>query len=183
MFFINLGTIASINYKHDKLEYKLKHGIAVDVQRQKSAEVLISGNIQPELNLRLQRTGMKDVSDTVISESFESIKNLPGAGEEIQQTKLTQEDFNTRTKIGQQRGRLSGNKIADKVLSRIGLGVEAGTAAFGYAQGGIDFIAGQDIIEKAKSLKGKTITDEEYNTMMRNGRLRVAQEPLDLQVE
>ncbi|KXJ06272.1 hypothetical protein AC249_AIPGENE18133, partial [Exaiptasia diaphana] len=57
------GAMAGLSYQHDKLAYKLKQGITVDVLRQENADAMIKNNIQPEVELRLERTGMVDIQD------------------------------------------------------------------------------------------------------------------------
>lgn len=50
------------------------------------------------------------------------------------------------------------------------------STAFDIAQGGVDTAAGSDMIKKARELRSEGhISEGEYNEMIRNGRLRVAQ--------
>ena len=54
--------------------------------------------------------------------------------------------------------------------------IETASTGFSFAQGGIDTAAGSDMIERARDLRASgAISEGEYNEMMRNGRLRVAQ--------
>ena len=73
-------TIKSLNYKYDALKYKLNEGITVDVLRQENFDKMVKSNIQPEVQFRVDRTGVKNLQDMVVSESFEKIKGLPGVG-------------------------------------------------------------------------------------------------------
>ena len=163
----------SLNYKHDALEYKLKKGITVDVLRDENFQIMVQNNIEPELELRAERSGVSDLQEMVVSESFDKIKDLPGVGDE---QRLTQQNFNTQKKLAQHRGRTSSKKVAGRILRKVGNGVEASSTAFSLTQGGIDTAAGSDMIQKARKLRARgSITEGEYNEMTRNGRLRVAQ--------
>lgn len=173
LYFAFLGTIKSLNYKYDALKYKLKKGITVDVLRQENFDKMVKSNIQPEVQFRVDRTGVKNLQDMVVSESFEKIKGLPGVGGE---QRLSQQNFNSQKKLAQQKGRIKSKKVAGKILGKVGNGVEKLSTAFDIAQGGVDTAAGSDMIKKARELRSEGhISEGEYNEMIRNGRLRVAQ--------
>ena len=163
----------ALNYKYEALKYKLKKGIKVDVLRDENFQTMVKSNIDPEVELRVKRTGVKDLQEIVVSESFNKIKVLQGVSDE---KRLAQQNFNTQTKLGQQRGRARTKRVASKILNKVGKGVETATTGLSFAQGGIDAAAGSDIIQKARGLRAKgSITEGDYNEMMRNGRLRIAQ--------
>lgn len=163
----------SLNYKHDALEYKLQKGITVDELRDENFQKIVKNNIEPELELRAKRSGVSNIQEMVVSESFDKIKELPGVGDE---QRLTQQNFNTQKKLAQQNERISSKKVAGRILRKVGIGVETSTTAFSLAQGGIDTAAGSDMIKRARDLRAQgSITEGEYNEMTRNGRLRVAQ--------
>lgn len=162
----------SLNYKHDALEYKLQKGITVDELRDENFQKIVKNNIEPELELRAKRSGVSNLQEMVVSESFDKIKELPGVGDE---QRLTQQNFNTQKKLAQQNERISSKKVAGRILRKVGIGVETSTTAFSLAQGGIDTAAGSDMIKRARDLRAQgSITEGEYNEMTRNGRLRVA---------
>jgi len=168
-----LGTMKSLNYIHEALDPKLKKGNTVDALRDENFQTMVKNNIEPELELRAKRTGVSNLQEKVVSESFDTIKDLPGVGDK---QRLTQQNFNTQKKLAQQSGRTSSKKVAGRILRKVGVGVESATAAFSLAQGGIDTAAGSDMIKKARDLRAQgSITEGEYNEMTRNGRLRVAQ--------
>lgn len=121
LYFAFLGTIKSLNYKYDALKYKLKKGITVDVLRQENFDKMVKSNIQPEVQFRVDRTGVKNLQDMVVSESFEKIKGLPGVGGE---QRLSQQNFNSQKKLAQQKGRIKSKKVAGKILGKVGNGVE-----------------------------------------------------------
>ncbi|KAL9979379.1 hypothetical protein ACROYT_G017033, partial [Oculina patagonica] len=167
------GTMKSLKYKQDALQYKLKKGITVDVLRNENFEAMVKSNIEPEVNFRVKRTGVNDLQEMVVSESFEKIKVLQGVGDE---QRLAQQNFNTQKKLAQQRGRILAKKVAGNILRKVGNGVETSTTAFTIAQGGVDAAAGSDMIQKARDMRaGGLISEGEYNEMMRNGQLRIAQ--------
>lgn len=173
LYFAFLGTIKSLNYKYDALKYKLKKGITVDVLRKENFDKMVKSNIQPEVQFRVDRTGVKNLQDMVVSESFEKIKGLPGVGDE---QRLSQQNFNSQKKLAQQKGRIKSKKVAGKILGKVGNGVEKLSTALDIAQGGVDTAAGSDMIKKARELRSEGhISEGEYNEMIRNGRLRVAQ--------
>ena len=171
-FFLLLGTMDSLNFKYDGLKYILeKKSENIDVHR--IFQRMVGYNIQTEKDLRLKRTGVKDLQEMVVTESFENIKAFEGVSGE---QRLAQENFNTVKKLGQERTRISSRKIAGKILRKVGNGVETASTGFSFAQGGIDTAAGSDMIERARDLRASgAISEGEYNEMMRNGRLRVAQ--------
>ena len=171
-FFLLLGTMDSLNFKYDGLKYILeKKSENIDVHR--IFQRMVGYNIQTEKDLRLKRTGVEDLQEMVVTESFENIKAFEGVSGE---QRLAQENFNTVKKLGQERSRISSRKIAGKILRKVGNGVETASAGFSFAQGGIDTAAGSDMIERARDLRASgAISEGEYNEMMRNGRLRVAQ--------
>ena len=94
----------SLNCKHDALEYKLKNGITVDVLRDENFQKMVRNNIEPELELRVERSGVRDLREMAVSESFDKIKDLPGVGDE---QRLTQQNFDTQKKLARHRGRTS----------------------------------------------------------------------------
>ena len=171
-FFLLLGTMDSLNFKYDGLKYILeKKSENIDVHR--IFQRMVGYNIQTEKDLRLKRTGVEDLQEMVVTESFENIKAFEGVSGE---QRLAQENFNTVKKLGQERSRISSRKIAGKILRKVGNGVETASTGFSFAQGGIDTAAGSDMIERARDLRASgAISEGEYNEMMRNGRLRVAQ--------
>ena len=171
-FFLLLGTMDSLNFKYDGLKYILeKKSENIDVHR--IFQRMVGYNIQTEKDLRLKRTGVEDLQEMVVTESFENIKAFEGVSSE---QRLAQENFNTVKKLGQERSRISSRKIAGKILRKVGNGVETASTGFSFAQGGIDTAAGSDMIERARDLRASgAISEGEYNEMMRNGRLRVAQ--------
>ena len=162
----------SLHFKYDGLKYILeKKSENIDVHR--IFQRMVGYNTQTEKDLRLKRTGVKDLQEMVVTESFENIKALEGVSGE---QRLAQENFNTVKKLGQERSRISSRKIAGKILRKVGNGVETASTGFSFAQGGIDTAAGSDMIERARDLRASgAITEGDYNEMMRNGRLRVAQ--------
>lgn len=162
----------SLNFKYDGLKYILeKKSENIDVHR--IFQRMVGYNIQTEKDLRLKRTGVKDLQEMVVTESFENIKAFEDVSGE---QRLAQENFNTVKKLGQERSRISSRKIAGKILRKVGNGVETASTGFSFAQGGIDTAAGSDMIERARDLRAMgEISEGEYNEMMRNGRLRVAQ--------
>ncbi|KAL9979388.1 hypothetical protein ACROYT_G017042 [Oculina patagonica] len=135
----------SLNYKYDALEYKLKKGITVDVLRSENFEAMVKYNIEPEVNFRVKRTGVNDLQEMVVSESFEKIKVLQGVGNE---QRLAQQNFNTQKKLAQQNGRISSKKVAGNILRKVGNGVETSTTAFTIAQGGVDAADGMQNVVK-----------------------------------
>lgn len=162
----------SLNFKYDGLKYILeKKSENIDVHR--VFQRMVGYNIQTEKDLRLKRTGVKDLQEMVVTESFENIKAFEGVSGE---QRLAQENFNTVKKLGQERSRISSRKIAGKILRKVGNGVETASTGLSFAQGGIDTAAGSDMIDRARDLRSRgEISESEYNEMMRNGRLRVAQ--------
>ena len=164
--------MGSLNFKYDGLKYILeKKSENIDVHR--VFQRMVGYNIQTEKDLRLKRTGVKDLQEMVVTESFENIKAFEGVSDE---QRLAQENFNTMKKLGQERSRISSRKIAGKILRKVGNSVETASTGFSFAQGGIDTAAGSDMIERARDLRASgAISEGEYNEMMRNGRLRVAQ--------
>ena len=163
----------TLNYKYEALKYKLKKGISIDVLRDENFQTMVKSNIDPEVQLRIKRTGVADLQDIVVSESFDKIKVLQGVSDE---QKLAQQNFNSQKKLGQQRFRTKGKGFAGRMLSLAGKGVETATTLFSFAQGGTDTAAGSDMIEKARDLKAQgRISEGDYNEMLRNGRLRIAQ--------
>ncbi|KAL9979399.1 hypothetical protein ACROYT_G017057 [Oculina patagonica] len=167
------GTMKSMTYKYDALQYKLKKRITVDELRNENFETRVKANIEPEVEFRFERTGVIDLQEMVVSESFDKIKVLQGVGDE---QRLAQQNFNTQKKLAQQNGRISSKKVAGKILRKVGNGVETSTTAFTIAQGGVDAAAGSDMIQKARELRAEGVISEgDYNEMIRNGRLRIAQ--------
>jgi len=163
----------ALNYKYEALNYKFKKGIKVDVLRDEHFQTMVKSNIDPEVELRVKRTGAKDLQEIVVSESFNKIKVLQRVSDE---KRLAQQNFNTQKKLGRQRGRARTKKLAGKILNKVGKGVETATTGLSFAQGGIDAAAGSDIIQKARDLRAKGfITEGDYNEMIGNGRLRIAQ--------
>ena len=84
-------TIKSLNYKYDALKYKLKEGITVDVLRQENFDKMVKSNIQPEVQFRVDRTGVKNLQDMVVSESFKKSK--------VFRASVTSKDCLSRTSI------------------------------------------------------------------------------------
>ena len=162
-----------VSYKYDALAYKLKKGITVDVLRDENFETMVKSNIEPEVELRVKRTGVNNLEEMVMSDSFDKIKVLQGVGDE---QRLAQQNFNTQKILGKQKERILSRKVAGKILRKVGNGVETSSTAFSLAQGGVDAAAGSDMIQKARDLRAEgSISEGEYNEMMRNGRLRIAQ--------
>ena len=54
---------------------------------------MVKSNIQPEVQFRVDRTGVNNLQDMVVSESFDKIKGLPGVGDE---QRLSQQNFNSQ---------------------------------------------------------------------------------------
>lgn len=172
-FVIFVDMMDSMNYKVNALEFRLKRDAKLEALRKLDMEIVVENTIETDSDLRAKRVGMKDVQDIVVDESFDNIKKVSGASN---QQKLTQQNFNTQKKISQMKVRESAKKYARKFMKKVGSGIETSTTAFTFAQGGVDVAGGSDMIDKAEELrKSGAISEDEYDTMMRNGQLRVAQ--------
>jgi len=154
-----------MDYKHNVIKYRLeKSGGEYERLLDENMESVIENSIETDKDLRTKRTGTNDLESTVINDSFDKIENVDAANS---QKKLTQQNTKLRDRE---------KTIARRFLSKTGKGIETSTTLFSFAQGGADIAAGDDIIDKAESLKNSgAISSEEYDIMIRNGQLRLAQ--------
>ncbi len=161
------------NYKYDAILYRLNKGEKIYEMTSQDFATLVEYNIAPEDVYRLKRNGVKDLQKAVFSSTFNRIKLLHGVSDK---DRLVQQYINTKNKLSRQRTRLLSKTIASNILRKVGNGVETATTGLDFAQGGVDTAAGVDMIQKARDLKARReIKDVDYNEMMRNGRLRIAQ--------
>lgn len=95
---------------------------------------------------------------------------------ESTRTRLLRETFNANVKVEQAKIKNRGKLGAQKMLGKVGTGLGVATTAFGLGMGGVDVAAGDEMIDNAqKRLESNEITQDQYNKLMRDARLRIAQ--------
>ena len=163
-------------YKYDAILFRLKtkaKSFEIDKMTSKDFSTMVHYSIAPEDVFRAKRMGVKDLRNAVFGTGYRKIKLLQGVSDK---DRLIQEWINTKNKANRQKTSLLSKGIGRKILRKVGNGVETATTGLNFAQGGVDTAAGSDIIERAHDLKAKGEIDEnEYNEMVRNGQLRIAQ--------
>ncbi len=172
-----VGLANSINnmslFRYQRLQEKLD-GLAGDLNKvidQNRAHYLESG-IDLEDVYRKRRGYTIDLSGQVADGARTKIDITY----ESRQTKLLHQTFLTNAKLQHQKARRSGSLRAQQLLGKVGTGVQGVSGAFSVGMGGVDIAGGDQMIQNAeRRFRAGEISEAQYDSMMRDGRLRVAQ--------
>ncbi|MDI3291219.1 hypothetical protein [Polyangium sp. 15x6] len=98
-----------------------------------------------------------------------------GASGESPKSKLLHTTFLANVELERQRTKAASRLQAQKILGKIGTGIEAATAGFNVGMGGVNIGAGDEMIQNAERRFARgEISRAEYDQQMQDGRLRIA---------
>lgn len=98
-----------------------------------------------------------------------------GALGESPKSKLLHTTFLANVELERQRTKVGSRLQAQKILGKIGTGIEAATAGFGIGMGGANIGAGDEMIQNAERRYARgEISRAAYDEQMQDGRLRIA---------
>ncbi|MDC3954366.1 hypothetical protein [Polyangium jinanense] len=97
------------------------------------------------------------------------------ASGESPKSKLLHTTFLANVELERQRTKVASRLQAQKILGKIGTGIEAATAGFNVGMGGVNIGAGDEMIQNAERRYARgEISRAEYDQQIQDGRLRIA---------
>lgn len=160
-------------YKYTKLEDKLsKTGDEIAKLVESNDAIVRQYGFDPENAMRQRKGYVVDMSGLTKDAAKKEVR----ISYETTQQKLRREFSITENQMKMEQIKKKGKLKAQKMLGKVGRGVQGATAGFSIATGGVDIKAGDEMIQSAKVRYDRNeMSEEDYDKVLRDGRLRMAQ--------